>query len=72
MGGASAYVHFELESTELELTVRRCEPIILPVLNCVHPLAMDYFSYGFALIVLGGGIMGFVKAGEYLIDGCSI
>ena len=25
---------------------------------------IDYLSYGFAAVVLGGGIVGFIKAGE--------
>ena len=25
---------------------------------------IDYLSYGFAMMVLGGGLMGFIKAGE--------
>ena len=28
---------------------------------------IDYLSYGFAAVVLGGGIVGFIKAGK----GCS-
>lgn len=27
---------------------------------------IDYLSYGFAAVVLGGGVVGFVKAGEQL------
>ena len=33
---------------------------------------VDYLSYGFAAVVLGGGVMGFIKAGQYKIHACKL
>ena len=30
---------------------------------------IDYLSYGFAAVVLGGGVVGFVKAGKRIVMG---